>query len=205
MEMHDTRAIVQTAGQTASKTSSVVSGVDHQQSKRAKALADKLVTLQKDRKFRLGKTSIIRQSLQGFKNDKSRLQIALKELIETCNDAKRIQESLLSFLPVDEKEKHETWFKAKMLSNNDFICETKGLFETELWRRDTAKQQPPSELSCGTFKPFDYWQQLTTSQQHGQQRPLTEHPADGTQPPDLQMLRVENGCFIYAIRDPRSA
>jgi len=94
---------------------------------RAELLVDKLIMLQADRKSKLDNASLIRKSIQGLKNHKSQLQNALKELIATCNDAKRIHEALLSLLPVDEKEKHETWFKAKMIANNDVISETKGL------------------------------------------------------------------------------
>lgn len=35
--------------------------------------------------------------------------------------ATHIHESLLSLLPVDAKEEHETWFKAKNISNNEVI------------------------------------------------------------------------------------
>lgn len=118
-------AIEQTEMQAVSKPSSVNVG-DHKVSKRAELLVDKLTTLQADRKSKLDNASIIRKSMQGLKNQKSQLQNALKELVETCNDAKRIHESLLSVLPIDEKEKHETWFKAKMIANNDVISETKG-------------------------------------------------------------------------------
>ena len=108
----------------ASKPSSVVSGVD-QQSKRANTLADKLTSLQTDRKLKLHNASAIRKSIDGLKHDIPQLLKALKCLVEKCNDAKRIHESLLSLLPVEEKEKHNVWFKAKMISNNDVICETK--------------------------------------------------------------------------------
>lgn len=36
-----------------------------------------------------------------------------------------VHASLLDLLPHDEKEKHETWFKAKMLFNNECICDAK--------------------------------------------------------------------------------
>lgn len=36
------------------------------------------------------------------------------------NDAKVAHNNLLELLPMDEKEKHETWFKAKLLSVNEF-------------------------------------------------------------------------------------
>lgn len=37
-----------------------------------------------------------------------------------CNEAKETHESLLKYLSPAEKEKHEVWFKAKLLSVNDF-------------------------------------------------------------------------------------
>lgn len=103
---------------TATKPSSVVSGVD-QQSKHANALVDKLLALQTDRKVKLDNASAIRKSMDGLKHDISQLQNALKCLVENCNDAKRIHESLLSLLPIEEKERHDVWFKAKMIPNND--------------------------------------------------------------------------------------
>lgn len=42
--------------------------------------------------------------------------------------ATRIHESLLSLLPLEAKEEHETWFKAKNISNNEVISETTVLF-----------------------------------------------------------------------------
>ena len=111
---------------TKGKPSSVVSGVD-QQSKRANALADKLLALQADRKVKLENASAIRKSMDSLKHDIPQLQNALRCLVENCNDAKRIHESLLSLLPVDEKERHDVWFKAKMIANNDVIYATKVL------------------------------------------------------------------------------
>lgn len=109
---------------TASKPSSIVSGID-QQSKCVNALDAKLLALQMDRKLKMDNASAIRKSMDSVKHDVPQLQNALKCLVENCNDAKRIHESLLSLLPVNEKERHDVWFKAKMIPNSDVICETK--------------------------------------------------------------------------------
>ena len=45
-----------------------------------------------------------------------------------CNEAKFSHDSLLTLLPSEEKVKHETWFKAKMLSNNGSIADAKKWF-----------------------------------------------------------------------------
>lgn len=57
--------------------------------------------------------------------DKKKVQIALDKLIDVCTDAICMHESLLDLLPSDESEKHDTWFKAKMLFNNECIGEGK--------------------------------------------------------------------------------
>lgn len=93
----------------------------------AKAHADKLDRLQNGRKAKLNKASTIRKAMQGFmlKDDKTQVQNALGELIEVCGEAKCMHESLLVLLPCDEREKHETWFKAKMLGNDECITDAK--------------------------------------------------------------------------------
>lgn len=50
---------------------------------------------------------------------------ALDKLIEVCEEAKCIHKFLLVLLPGDEKEKHEIWFKAIMLSNDTTIASVK--------------------------------------------------------------------------------
>lgn len=94
------------------------------QGKRATALAEKLSALQADRKSKLDNASVIRNSMDGLKHDIPQLKNALRALVEKCNDAKRIHESLLTILPGEEGEKHDVWFKAKIV-NNDVIGETK--------------------------------------------------------------------------------
>lgn len=113
-----------------SKSNSVVSNVEVQTEKRVvklsfKALADKLDKLQAVRRAKLNKANNIRKSLQGFiqKGDKLQVQSALEELVEVCDNAKSMHESLLGLLPPDEKDEHETWFKAKMMFNDECIAD----------------------------------------------------------------------------------
>ncbi len=42
-----------------------------------------------------------------------------------CDDAKGAHVSLIGILPDDEKEKHNTWFKAKMIPNDELIAYVK--------------------------------------------------------------------------------
>lgn len=60
-----------------------------------------------------------------LKGDKNKVQNALDDLIEMCEEAKCMHDSLLVLLPCDEKEKHEIWFKAKMLANDECIANMK--------------------------------------------------------------------------------
>lgn len=140
----------------ATKPNSVVSGVD-QQSKRANALADKLLALQADRKVKLDNASAIRKSVDGLKHDIPQLQNALRCLVENCNDAKCIHEALLSLLPVDEKERHDIWFKAKMIVNNDFISATKVLLSmsTENVQTDLSTAVNANAEAGGHVKVYD--------------------------------------------------
>lgn len=41
-------------------------------------------------------------------------------MYQVFNDAKDAHNKLLKLLPVEEKEKHDVWFKAKLLSANAF-------------------------------------------------------------------------------------
>ena len=118
--------------QTVNNSSSVAGGVETQTQKRvvkrtAKALANEVDRLQSGRKAKLNKTAIIRKSIQDLmlKHDKTKVQDALEELFEVCYEVKNMHNKLLGFLPCEEKEKHEIWFKAKMLPINECIAYTK--------------------------------------------------------------------------------
>lgn len=86
----------------------------------AKAFVEKLERLQSDRKAKLNKASNLRKKIQKLmqKSDKKAgVQGALDELVNLCDEAKGVHGSLMGLLP-DEKEKHDIWFKAKMISND---------------------------------------------------------------------------------------
>lgn len=94
----------------------------------AKALANELERLQTVRNKKLNKAANIRKTIKGLmlKRDKIQVQRALEQLIEVCDDVKNVQNALLDLLPHVEREKHDIWFKAKMLSVNECIANTKG-------------------------------------------------------------------------------
>lgn len=65
------------------------------------------------------------QGLMQKRDKTSEVQCALSDLVNLCDEVKGIHGSLMGMLPLEEKERHDIWFKAKMLSNNDFISEVK--------------------------------------------------------------------------------
>lgn len=89
-----------------------------------KALLEKVETLQKTRKSKLNKASALKTTIQGLMQDREYeigVHCAFNKYKTLCKDAKETHESLLKYLPPDEKEKHEIWFKAKLLSVDEFI------------------------------------------------------------------------------------
>lgn len=115
---------------TEGKPSTMSGGIETQQrvvKLTANALANKLETLQNGRKVKLNKATAIRKSIQYLLSGDHKTQVSnvLGGLIEVCDEAKCMHESLLGLLPCEEREKHETWFKAKMLSNDECIAATK--------------------------------------------------------------------------------
>lgn len=90
-----------------------------------KALLEKLDKLQNIRKSKLNKASNIRKELNDlmYDGDKTKEVNALDELTTMCDDAKEVHNSLMALLSVEEGGKHEIWFKAKMLPNNECTCE----------------------------------------------------------------------------------
>ncbi|KAK0142226.1 hypothetical protein N1851_020113 [Merluccius polli] len=95
----------------------------------AKALAGKLERLQNDRRNVLNKVSRLRDALQCLteKNDKEQVECVFNDLLKKCDEAKGFHASLMGMLPIEEKDKHDVWFKAKMIANNDFIS------KVQLW------------------------------------------------------------------------
>ena len=50
---------------------------------------------------------------------------ALDGYIELCVETRSMHDTLMGLLPHDERERHETWFKAKIMFNDEFIAEIK--------------------------------------------------------------------------------
>lgn len=88
----------------------------------AKAFEQKLERLQNDRKAKLNNASKLRERIKELMqiSDKEGVQCALGALVDLCDDAKCVNDSLLVILPEGEKEKHGIWFKAKMICNDEF-------------------------------------------------------------------------------------
>lgn len=91
----------------------------------AEGLANKLERLQAHRKSLLNEASKIKGTIRCFieKCEHLNVQEALNQLIQVCHDVKCVHESLVKLLPPEESEKHNIWFKAKMLSINDCLTE----------------------------------------------------------------------------------
>lgn len=47
----------------------------------------------------------------------------MSALVDLCDDAKCVHDSLLVILPDGEREKHDIWFKAKMICNDEMLSE----------------------------------------------------------------------------------
>ncbi|XP_030596228.1 uncharacterized protein LOC115787620 [Archocentrus centrarchus] len=107
----------------------------------AKAVADRLDRLQAGRKAKLNKASNLRKTVQGLMQSGMFLEVqrSLDGLIDLCDETRCMHDSMMILLPHEEKEKHETWFKAKMMFNDEFIENAKEwvkskqipVFETE--------------------------------------------------------------------------
>ncbi|KAK0139489.1 hypothetical protein N1851_023681 [Merluccius polli] len=89
----------------------------------AKAFAEKLERLQKTRKAKLNKAGKLREDMQMLMQNKDTLKVqcVLHDLVDLCDEVKGIHGSLMGILPEDEKEKHDIWFKAKMICNDECI------------------------------------------------------------------------------------
>ncbi len=91
----------------------------------AKALVEKLDSLQALRKAKLNKASkmieTIKRLMQDNKEYESEVRSVFENFNELCLEAQEAHESLLTLLPDNEIEKHDIWFKAKMIPKNEFI------------------------------------------------------------------------------------
>lgn len=88
-----------------------------------KALAEEIDKLQNTRKAKLNKAGNLRNEMDVLmcNDDKTQVLNALDELETVCDDAQCAHDSLLCLLPCSEVERHEIWFKTKMLPNNECV------------------------------------------------------------------------------------
>ena len=109
-----------------------------------KGLADKIDRLQSGRKAKLNKASALKKMIQGFMQSfkMSEVQNSLLGFIELCDEIRCLHDSLMILLPQEEKERHETWFKAKMMFNNEFID------DVETWVKRNENQVSETENNC---------------------------------------------------------
>ncbi|KAJ0068359.1 hypothetical protein NL108_005935 [Boleophthalmus pectinirostris] len=94
----------------------------------AKAFADKLEKLQSNRKTKLNKAANLRKTIQDLiqkESQTSEIQNVFDELLVLCEDVKAVHDTVMDMLPDVEKEKHNVWFKAKMIANEVFISDVK--------------------------------------------------------------------------------
>lgn len=123
-----------------------------------KALIDKLETLQKTRKSKLIKASNLKGTIQELMRDReygTEVHFAFDKYKTLCNEAIETHESLLQLLPPEEKEKHEIWFKAKLLGVNEFTdCVKRWLSNPDISKpaennedRDENEVKPSDSIS----------------------------------------------------------
>ncbi|KAI7814202.1 hypothetical protein IRJ41_010024 [Triplophysa rosa] len=90
----------------------------------AKALAERLDSLQGLRKTKLNKAHKIIETIKTLMhNDReyvSEVQKVFENFNELCLQAREAHDSLLKLLPDEECEKHDIWFKAKLIAINEF-------------------------------------------------------------------------------------
>ncbi len=91
-----------------------------------KALAARLERLQNGRKAKLNKAGNVKKTIQGLMQSGKHadVQNALDGYIELRDEARWMHDSIMILLPESEKEKHETWFKAKIMFIDEFIENT---------------------------------------------------------------------------------
>ncbi|KAI7802965.1 hypothetical protein IRJ41_000792, partial [Triplophysa rosa] len=91
----------------------------------AKALAERLESLQNLRKVKLNKAHKLIETIKRLMQDNKEYEPEVRIMFDNFNvlfsDVKEVHESLLCVLPDSELEKHDIWFKAKMIPINEFI------------------------------------------------------------------------------------
>ncbi|XP_013856831.1 uncharacterized protein LOC106512864, partial [Austrofundulus limnaeus] len=103
----------------------------------AKALLVKINKLESERKTKLNKLTKLRQTITVLKNDNvcvNDIKGEFKRFLVLSEETQKVHQVLLGLLPVDEAQKHDAWFQAKMLNVHDFVAVThKWLTEAQGW------------------------------------------------------------------------
>jgi len=84
----------------------------------AKGLMAKLDILQKQRKSKFDKASQLKKTIQELmsnRENENEVKGMFEKFETQCKEAKEAHESLIALLLDEEKDRHETWFKAKMI------------------------------------------------------------------------------------------
>lgn len=90
----------------------------------AKALVERLDSLQKLRKAKLNKAYKMIETITSLMQSNKEYESEVRNMYENFNDlclgAKETHDALLTVLPDNEIEKHDIWFKAKLIPINEF-------------------------------------------------------------------------------------
>lgn len=105
-----------------------VAGLEMDEGKRetkltAKALANKIESLQRERKKDVNKIKGLipeMKSLMTRRENASQLQMLFKTLVQLCENASKLHDMLIPLLPEDEQEKQNEWFSSIMKYSNTF-------------------------------------------------------------------------------------
>lgn len=92
-----------------------------------KALVEKLQKLQNTRKDKLNRARNLRKVAQELMQSRNALEVkgVLEKIVNLCDEAKNVHESVVSLMDTEGKEKQNTWFAAKMLVEKGFISHVK--------------------------------------------------------------------------------
>lgn len=107
----------------------------------------------------LTKTANLRNSLQELIEKKGQLlevQCIFDKFLGLCEDTKSVHNALLEMLPDVEREKHDTWFKAKMMFNEMVISDVKtALAGSELGICDCKTNDVTNNVNKNEIDPDD--------------------------------------------------
>lgn len=102
----------------------------------AKALMEKLITLQKVRTSKLNKAGNLQKVMHELMKERGCETENIQKYLYLCKEAREAHKSLLPVLPPEEKETHRIWFQAKKLSIDKFID------DMEKWMKNADGSEP---------------------------------------------------------------